>query len=460
MARNESSETLMSDRRRDQLLKVAADCIGLMNVGVDGDVALSKLAADAEMNDHEVELVAHAVNNSKQLAHIQTSSDDDKEKPFALVDVDKVRNILQPTTNADVDTAGRYDEKAEMGDTTKDKQKAPDAVGISKAVLKNAHISYDEKDDYRVRKTAGDDVGALRDAWGLSSLDRRPTTPANPYAKLAKYEACIDEARTRAEAARRECVSLITKVAEAFQAINPPDFDRLEKAAALEGVSSDLMGLVRSAAGIETPAQPLSKTASITNFYVSDREYDLVQDCVRADTMLKTAASVVAAKNVLIGKKKALAADQAASAGEPPFIQPGLPADIQIKGDIGELSDDFSNAPERFGGLSSNRLYEAAGLGEHTATPISDVDEIISNEMRQELRASDIRSAIEDLMQDEYIGGHSLPEVVEAYNAAMSVNPKFGMAELISYMRQHLATQGAVPLDLQLRASSAYKRGN
>ncbi len=55
-------------------------------------------------------------------------------------------------------------------------------------------------------------------------------------------------------------------------------------------------------------------------------------------------------------------------------------------------------------------------------------------------------------MEDEYIGGHSIPEVIEAYNAAMSVNPNFGRAELVSYIRQHLATQGAVPLDLQLRA--------
>jgi len=49
--------------------------------------------------------------------------------------------------------------------------------------------------------------------------------------------------------------------------------------------------------------------------------------------------------------------------------------------------------------------------------------------------------------------------VVDSYNRAMSVNPRFGEAELTSYIRSDLATEGGVPLDLQLRATKSHFSG-
>jgi hypothetical protein len=468
MGEIKTAEALMEDRRREELVKVASDCIELMNVGVDGDVALAKLAADNMMNDHEVELVAHAVNNSKQLAHLQTSKPEDREKPFPLINVDSVKDIksqpLQPETNADVNTGDRYGSQEEMGDTTADKQSAPDAVQINKKILKDAAAStYVEKGDYRLRKAAEDRVGILREAWGIQEVAGRQTTPVNPYLKLAAFDVCIDEARTRAAGARNGCLSLLNKIAGELRRIDAPPFDRIEKAAHAEGVTPQLMDIIYEAAHLDTERPDLTKVAADENFYVNEREYDIVKDCVRADTMFKEAANAKAAQGALIGKKK-VAASAIGGKKEPKDQEPSLmapvPATFDVKADLGEIGKEIAEAPAAFGGLTSERVSEAAGLEpDASAREIRDVRELISDESKSELQDMEVRSTIEELMQDEYIGGHTLPEVVEAYNAAMSVNPNFGTAELVSYVRQHLATQGAVPLDLQLRAATAHKRG-
>jgi len=65
------SEKLMSDERHEHLLKSAEETVGLMNIGIDPNAALAKVAEDKNLNDHEVDVVAHAVNNSKQLAYLQ-----------------------------------------------------------------------------------------------------------------------------------------------------------------------------------------------------------------------------------------------------------------------------------------------------------------------------------------------------------------------------------------------------
>ena len=83
----------MSTERRGVLLKVAEECIGLMNMGVNASGALAKLADDNGLNDHEVERVAEAVNNAAQLAHIQQAKGDSKGDSIPLVDTAEAKKL-------------------------------------------------------------------------------------------------------------------------------------------------------------------------------------------------------------------------------------------------------------------------------------------------------------------------------------------------------------------------------
>jgi hypothetical protein len=71
----------------------------------------------------------------------------------------------------------------------------------------------------------------------------------------------------------------------------------------------------------------------------------------------------------------------------------------------------------------------------------------------------DTRARLQSVMSDKYISGADLPDIIDAYNQAMSVNPRFGEAELVAYMRQALATNNAMPLDLLVRASKSHTSG-
>jgi len=457
-----AEESLMGDQRHEELLKAASECIGLMNVGVDGDIALAKVAEETDMNDHEVELVAHAVNNSKQVAHLQTSKPEDREKPFPLINVDSVKDLkankLQPDTNAEVNTGDRYAPQEEMGDTTAIKQSAPDAVQINKKVIKDAQVSYTEAGDYRRVKVAEDGVAKLREAWGIVQPPHKyPTIPENPYLKIAVFDIGIDEARTRAAGARIKCLSLISKLANEFRRVDAPSFIAFEKAANAAGVSADLVDLIYESASLgkfNVGRADLTKTASNANIYVSDRVYDLVKESVRADTFLKEAIDTTAAGMVLESKKK-LAADKGGGKdGVPSEWFSEKPFDSSVSFDIGQIGKEIEEYPEAVGGLSPELLEGAMDAEQKTPSSLKSVFQATPSGFKHELDAYDVRASINELMQDQYISGHDLSEVVEAYNAAMSVNPRFSKAELISYVRQHLATQGAVPLDLQLRAAA------
>jgi hypothetical protein len=80
----------MPDSRHDELIKAASECIDLMNMDISPNTALKKVAEDFGMNDKEVVLVSHAVNNSKQLAHLQSADKEDKGSPFPLTNAQAV----------------------------------------------------------------------------------------------------------------------------------------------------------------------------------------------------------------------------------------------------------------------------------------------------------------------------------------------------------------------------------
>lgn len=443
-------ESLMGDARHNELIKAAEEVIGLSNIGVDGHAALRKIAEDNDMNDHEVKLVAHVVNNSKQLAHIQMADPDERENPFPLIDPDKVREN-QPTTNADAETGDRYGDPpipssfAEQGDQ-------PDAVDIQKELSKAAAGSYVETGDYRIRADAEDHADVFRQSLGLhtekvASTELPQALPTNPFQILSHYRIGCEEARYKEAKAKLECGQVLDALDDGFRRIGAPSFERIEKIAAALDVCDDTLDLVwdhvQGEARGERRLQPNEKTAA-ERLEITAEERRLAGLCVRADTLWKEAANAQAAAIQLEREcdraEDGLMREKHAQAETGPkiLLDPG-----SIGRAIGDAPSDYlppSDVIEQALGDPGEQRQE---FTERSLLPQS---------VRQDLKNVSSRAALERLMGDEYISGYSWPEVVDAYNSAMSVNPEFGRAELMSYVRQHLASQGAVPLDLQIRA--------
>lgn len=425
-------DELMSDARQKVLLKAAEETIGLMNVGIEPSAAMFKVAQDAGLNDHEVDVVTHAVNNSRQLAHLQTTTGDDRAASFPLIDPDKVRAYgeLQPTTNADENTGSRYGSQEEAGDNVEAKIDAPDATCVHK-----------KQADYRLRKPREDHLSALRAGWGLPSTGIAKVAAyedPNPFSHIDYYRIGIEEARLRYTQKCNECTQAMYKVAEELRRIDAPAWCEVEKTAAALGVEKATLDFIAAVAQIEkfggVRADLSVKTASTLK--VSQRVMDIAQHCVRADTFWKEAADIHCAHEILSERQERAYSDL-------------MPKEATISANLGELAEPIEKAPEEFGGVNPDIIRSAIGGGE---APSTSAPTGPSHGIRQELRNNSARAQLEGLLSDEYIGGYNLPEVIEAYNSAMSVNPNFGHAELVSYLRQHLATQGGVPLDLQIRA--------
>lgn len=452
------NEQVMSDQRHDILIKAAEECIGLMNIGLEGESALAKIAEEQALNDNEVEVVATVVNNSKQLAHLQNSEPEDREKPFPLIDSENVKRIkTQPTTNAEVETGDRYGKPEEMAETSAQKQDAPDAVEIQDKIEKDAEEdAYVEERDFR-KIAKVDHLGVLKEGWDLSPEDGRlPDNRREPVSIPYKY--AEEEARLKAAQAKDECMSLLDKLASTFRMADSPSFARIEQAALLRGVEPGTMDLIYKHAALDKfDVQRFDKETKTADdlFYVSSAENAVIEDCVHADKLWKAAADALAAKDVMCQRKLAQEKETLTDGGSPEFIDIGhpkwTPFSASAKMDpVGMAAKGIESVSEVPGMLAEEQLADV--VGDEDAGGAKSVEDALPYGSRQQLRNRETQATIESLMEDEYIGGHSLPEVVEAYNAAMSVNPNFGKAELISYMRQHLATEGAVPLDLQIRA--------
>ena len=449
------SERLMSDARHSELLKAAESVIELMNVGVNPNSAMFKVAEDKDMNDHEIDLVSHAINNSKQLAHLQGSEPADKEKPFPMIDPEGVRAIReQPETNADRNTGDRYAVQETPSDSAVQKADGRDAVETKEEMDKAAADSYAAGPDLRKRAEKPDYAALLRSGWDLDETKVAESQLAdnvidNPYRKLSFYRIGLEEASVRYQEAKTACEAVLDGLVHELRRVDAPKFADIEKTAAILGASKDTMDLIYDRAALAKFSEQRydwsTKTAS-DRIYVSPRISKLAADCVRADTFWKAAADALAARGIIESEQKA-AMDKVAEESA------GWSGSVKV--DPATIGQSMGKLPEDYF-ASEETVTEALGRpGE--AKPLGLMD-IVPQESRQEAKNTETRAAIEGLMQDEYIGGHDLPEVIEAYNSALSVNPNFGRAQLISYIRQHLATQGAVPLDLQLRASSTKTR--
>jgi hypothetical protein len=437
----------MSDDRQQHLVKCAEDVIGLMNVGVKPDAALLKVAKDEALNTNEVTLVSRAINNSKTLSHLASAKADEKGAPFTLTNAELVNQQLN-----DKDPVVPGKEKSLESERKSDLDKKKEAAASS---------LFD--DGFYLDPVQDDHAAKFREACGKADqLQQRKVASVvidedlsvsfengeDATAKLAHLKSQADQARTNYAKAHETAIVAVEKFASAFLVPAAPNFARIEKLAQYHGCAQEILDTAYALAGLDRWKVKRASGEKLAGLIeASPVETELVDVALRAETLLKEAASWLALKEhlteahdeILAGLKKQAEADLSSSVE-------------RASKDISELPDAvMGHGVDRKG--ISDLLGSAAGSSPaETAPSFNEPDKTpLPINSRQELANTDGRLSIEHLLGDPYIGAHPLQNVVAAFNRAQSVNPGLGQSELASLVRQDLASEGGVPLDTLLR---------
>jgi len=417
------SFTLMPESRMDLLMKVAEDCIGLMGLDVEPNAALRKIATDHLLTDKEVELVSHAINNSRQLAQFEQSDADSRDKPF-------------PLTNAELVNKDRYGPAGVDSDHAEQAKDQPDAVEIADKLQKEAAASNQDFGDYRRRTSRTLTEDSVRAQLGIPSLAKVASNALSPVHPAQAYDVGIDEARTRAASATDRAADLLRKVGSAFTHIIGPSFADFERVADASGVDATLVSAIYDDCDLaKYGAARWDARVKTARVYASQDLVNLVEMVKQASECVDDAASALAAKAAFEGYRDGILAKTAQ------VFSPGL-------------SQEVEKGPQAYLGLGADPNKAVMDIAGEYQPEGSMADAILPNSVTQELKNVDTQSQLKELLQDQYIKGYSLPEVISAFNAAKSVNPNFGNAQMTSYVRQHLATDGGIPLELQARTAA------
>ena len=420
-------------------MKAAEDCIGLINVGVDPDHAMAKLARENDLNDKEVDLVSRAVNNSKQVAQIQNSEPDQRDAPFLLVNAASAKALARSL-------------EQNGAPSTKAKQDQPDAVVIREDLAKQAADSY-RLDGTLFDQPVDRSVDLLKAAWAVPDHTRPEYRDDNFNLALSRFEKAAEVAGDNLYAAKVKLASQLRHISNLFGRFGAPTWATFEKAAQQVGVSADTIDSIWQVRG---QGDERVTHVKVANLRVDPATAELIQESVRADTFLKEAAELdalhdQAVTQLAVQNAKYAGGNKGGDKGDDGWAPWDIKAELSPKG----FGDAIGSIPTTWAGLGESpteTVLQASG-----SEPGAEIrDAVVPQEARQTLQNAKARDELERLMTDPYVKGFSLPDVIDAYNAAMSVNPRFGSAEITSYVRQHLSTRGGVPLDLQVRASTAH----
>ncbi len=483
------SEKLMPDIRQEFLVKCAEQSIELMNIGVEPNAALAKVAKDAELNSKEVALVSHAINNSKTLSVLANSDSKDKDKPFSLTNAELVNQNLYAADPM-------VDSEADKAETAANKE-ADKPVGqiLSKNKKEAAELSRVEQDSY-LDVDPVDHAAAFRTATGTDPVTHLAIKVAatidhetgeasftveneasreahNPYHKLAGIRIQAEEASVIYTRARQDAMDGIDKLAHEFRRMDAPAFDRVEVAALLSGVDPQTPEIIYEMAELARVGHKRAgviKTAG--EFTMSQREASLSNVMRGIDEAWVKAANALAVKNILLDAHEAVSQKiaahlekvSAAKSDKPEKESGGIAPHLKDVGDQAmRLSVGLGSVPEQLSGADFHGKSKAVDLIQAASGDYGDGPEYdqpnktpMGLDFRQEMNGADTRGKIDSLLQDEFIRHHPIQDVVSAYNRALSVSPNLGHAELSSLVKQDLAAGGAVPLDTLLRTSTSH----
>ena len=421
----------MSDQRQSLLVKCAGDVVDLCNCSVDPTEALTKVASEADLNAHEVDRVSHKVNQALTLGYLQSSAPENRGKAFPLTNAEEAKTKLfkdQPeTTEAEL-------AKGQTFNPIKTLKQASDLDYVD-------HKSYNlYKRDYNLAKIANDVRIPTPD---LPSPVKRPS--------VCQEKIAYEIAREAYQAVRNELSNAMSAATQPFIYAGSPDFGGVAKVAQDLGVSA---ATIEACYGLADLGKYGQKKVASSNGYVNTK---LAQDFVRVEQLI-TACGV--SKAQLDEAKTALDKAQATLSGW--IAKQAADAPALAKVDYGGATEQVEGIfDQALGGNAegpSGMIGEALGVRSGENGPVAPAGKSLhEKDVDQGIRNTDARSVLQDAMHDPYISGHGVTKVVDAINRANSLHPNLSSAEIMSYVRQDLATDGGVPLDTHLRMVQAHK---
>lgn len=430
---------LMSEARQDHLIKCAESVADLTSAGIDPTSALRKVAEDAGLNANEIKRVSEAVNNASQLHVLQTEKPENRGKIAPLSNAEQVIGELYPDKKAEVD---------------EDRAKQPDALEISDRINKTAVAKSLEDSGFYFQDQPTDHAQFFKTALALEPVTYRKTAGRSELElNDLRYLPQIDAARLEASRLQDQAQEKIAAAATLFRRVGGAKFATVTQLAVCDPLILDLIWESENLAKIGHSRDNV-KLAAYGKVPATAADLEAVALLHDADLLVKQAIDYQVCELLLKGeraeKERSLLQKFAEDKGGSSFK---TTADLQIDkmpGHVEGVQKDLlgDNTP---GQLLGGALDVSKGDSESSDKPFQ-----LPVGIRQQMANTDTQHQIEDLMQDEFVGGHDLPKVVDAYNRAISVNPNFGRAELLSYIRQDLATDGGVPLDTMIRATKSH----
>lgn len=426
----------MSDERFNTLTKAAEETVGLLNIGISPDAALYKVAEDFALNDKEIVLVSQAVNNSKQYAQMQSASSDMKDAPFVLTNAETVIDLRKGETRPDV---------KELDDNAKQLLDQPDAVDIKEKMDKKA-----AEDSYVLTPVieATVDRELLKKAFPgtapvLPTIDR---AEAQLFAKLSQYDQTLQKAKMVSNASEYEADKIIVKIASYLRETSREfNFAEFEKAANACGVSKPVLDMIYNRGDLETIMKDARCNEVPTKrLYINPKLAEFIGHAQRIEQLIDTSVNHISAYEILSKKQKGISDQLNKMAGGLSVDPLDLSSATRFPTDIMGTEDIARTVGEAGGD------YAEAGKG-------GDQKSDFEYNTRQDLQDVNAHRQFNKLQNDPYINGYSLPDIVEAYNAALSTGAHLGHAELVNFVRQHLATQGSMPLDILVKMRSNHK---
>lgn len=426
----------MPAERHEHLVKCAEEVIGLMNVGVNPDDALLKVARSNELTENEVDRVSHAVNNSKTVSVLQNESAEDKSKPFPLTNADKVKTHLY-----DGESKAPLGKKADLSGSYRDRGSYLDAEPVDHAADLRDHLGV-----AGVTKEAGFSKHALYVDDNLNvTIENegagRSTT--NPYHKLGHLKHRIDEASAEFTRCRDAALNDLDKIGNELRRPDAPSFGDIEKLAQHMGAKDETITLVYEQQGLEHLGHRRSDGVKLAGLVqASSRAKGLADAILRVETALDQSSDCLAVRDLLKESYARL--------------------DDEITKQASAVGDMVEKMPEQLSGGGVDSSKNVALMGSvfgNTPSPAGDkgkpdgaAKSMLGVNARQDLANLGTRGSLEELLADPYIGSHPLQDVVATFNKVKGVNPSMSSAELGALVRQALAGDGSLPFDTLARA--------
>ncbi len=428
---------LMSEDRQRHLLKCAGETIDLVNGGCDPTRALTKVAEEGALNGHEIDRVSTKINQALTLAHIQNAPEKERAGVFPLTNADSVRAELFGKKQVQSGGASRAEDQP---DAPSSDEKIPEPPKMA------SQADYQVGGDFRFAPVVKVLPRFVKTASELPTLERAPR---------------VQPAKTAYENAREDLVrqeihldSLVDAAIRPFLGTYGPSFAATEKAAHEMGCSEDVAELLFETGKLTHNGHYRAANSPVKIAHES-REY--AQSFLAVEEAIGKLAHAQVVREECLAKyrdaQEALSSWHDKVAAEaPPVVQLGFDgAAEQTRG----ILDSAMGTDNQEGGIEGT-IQDAFGgpAGMPSERPEKTLAE---KDIEQSSRNTSLRSTLLNAMQDPYVSGHGVPKVIDAINRANGLQPNLSEAELLSYIRQDLATEGGVPLDLQLRAVQAHK---